>query len=408
MIIYWARHVVPVASPPISSGAVAVQDGLIVAVGRKRDVQKAAGPDAQTQDLGDVVLVPGLVNAHTHVEMSWMAAAPPAASDYVGWVREIVARRGGVEEGTAREAAEEAVRALVSRGTAAVGDVSNDLWVAAVLARSPLAAVVFHEILGFRSAEAERIVDHAAARLESIAGEPDVRAAGPRIVLTLTPHGAHSTSPALLKALGGRATAAQEPLSIHVAESEAEVELLARGTGPMVDFLRERGVWDDGWRAGGHSPVDYLDRLGVLTPRTLAVHCVHVGQQDLSRLQARGVTVVACPRSNARLGVGKAPVPRILASGIPVALGTDSTASAPDLDLFAEMAALRTDHPALAPATVLRMATLNGARALGFSRDLGSLEPGKRGVIVEVPLEDPEDDPLETVTSSPPNVGVRS
>ena len=404
MIVYTARHVVPVGSPPVGAGAVAVQDGRIAHVGRKRDVLRAAGAHAETKDLGDVVVLPGLVNAHTHLELSWAESEPAPSVDYVSWVRDLLARRRAVAPEAARRAAESAVRSIAARGTVAVGDVGNEAWIAPILARSPLLAVVFHEIYGFHARDAERLLDEAAARLDGLADDPDVRAAGDRILLTLTPHAAHSTSAALLKALAGRAAAAHEPMSVHVAESDAETELIARGAGAFVDLLRERGVWDDGWKAPALSPVEYLDRLGVLSPRTLAVHCVHVGQQDLSRLQARGVTVVTCPRSNARLGVGKAPVPRFLASGIPVALGTDSVASAPDLDLFAEMAAVRAEHPSLAPAAVLRMATLYGASALGKGKELGSLEPGKRALLLAVRLTDPSDDPLETVTSNPPEV----
>ena len=138
----------------------------------------------------------------------------------------------------------------------------------------------------------------------------------------------------------------------------------------------------------------------MLTPRTLAVHCVHLDHQDVSRLQARGVTVVTCPRSNQRMGVGKAPVPKLMASGISVALGTDSMASSPDVDVFTEIAHLRQDHPGLSPASALRIATLNGARALGLAHELGSIEVGKRDLLAVVGLNDPNDEPLEAVTWS--------
>jgi cytosine/adenosine deaminase-related metal-dependent hydrolase len=146
------------------------------------------------------------------------------------------------------------------------------------------------------------------------------------------------------------------------------------------------------------SPVDYLDRLGVLSPRTLAVHCVHLSQQDVARLQLRGVTVVTCPRSNQRLGVGKAPVPKLLASGIPVAIGTDSLATAPDIDVFNEVAVLRQEHPELPAAAALRIATLNGAKALGLAKDLGTIEAGKLAALAVVMPNEPNDDPLDTVT----------
>jgi len=399
MIVYAAKHLLPVAGTPIQNGAVGVHEGRIVAVGRRKDVVRAH-PGAEVRDLGDVVIVPGLVNAHTHVELSFMNGESPAGGAFMTWLKDFVQRRAVVDANAATQAAGAAVETMLARGTVAVGDVANDAWAAPLLARSGLYGLAFHELFGFRSADAESILAHAAGRLETIDLDPDVLRARGRLTNVLTPHAAHTTSNPLLKALGGRAVASGEVLSIHVAESEEESQLLRDGTGPFKDFLIERDAWEPGWKAPGLTPVEYLDRLGVLTPRTLAVHCIHIDHQDLSRLQARGVTVVTCPRSNQRLGVGKAPVPKLLASGIPVALGTDSLASAPDVDVFTEVAHLRQEHPGLSPATALRIATLNGARALGLAKDLGTIEVGKLAALAVVGLNEPNDDPLEAVTWS--------
>lgn len=399
MIVYAAKHLLPVASPPIQSGAVVVHEGRIAAVGRRKDVVRAhAG--VEVRDLGEAVIVPGLVNAHTHLELSALHEATPTTSAFMPWVRDLVARRPHVGDDAAVSAATAAVETMVSRGTVAIGDVGNGTLAGPIVARSSLRALLFHEIYGFRASDAEAILDRAAARLDAIESDPAVAAARGRVTAVLTPHAAHTTSMPLLKALGGRATASGEVLSIHVAESEEEVQLLRDGTGPFKDFLVERGVWDPTWRAPSLTPVEYLDRLGVLSPRTLAIHCVHLDHQDLTRLQARGLTVVTCPRSNQRLGVGKAPVGKLLASGIPVAIGTDSLASSPDVDVFNEVAALRQEHPGLAPAAALRIATLNGARALGLAKDLGTIEAGKLAALAVVGLSDPNDDPLEAVTWS--------
>lgn len=403
MIVYAAKHLLPVASTPISNGAVLVHDGRIVAFGRRKDVVKAH-PGAEVRDLGEVVILPGLVNAHTHVELSFMNGVPPAGGTFMTWLRDLVARRPGIDAGAAAEAATKAIETMVLRGTVAVGDIANGAWAAPLLARSGLRGLAFHEIFGFAASDTESILDAAAQRLETIDADPAVLAARDRFTTVLTPHAAHTTSFPLLKALGGRAVASGEMLSIHVAESEEESQLLRDGTGPFKDFLVERGSWDPAFKAPGQTPVEYLERLGVLTPRTLAVHCVHLDHQDISRLQARGVTVVTCPRSNQRLGVGKAPVPKLLSSGIQVALGTDSLASAPDVDVFTEVAHLRQEHPGLSPAAALRIATLNGARALGIAKDLGSIEEGKLAALTVVGLNDPNDDPLEAVTWSSESV----
>jgi cytosine/adenosine deaminase-related metal-dependent hydrolase len=399
MLVYAAKHLLPVASPPIQNGAVLVHDGRIVAVGRRRDVVKAH-PGVEVRELGDAVIVPGLVNAHTHVELSFMNGDAPAGGTFMSWIRDLVAKRSHVDAAQAAEAATKAIETMVLRGTVAVGDVANGTWAAALLARSSLHGLTFHEVFGFRASETEAILNAAASRLEAIDSDPAVRGAAGRFTTVLTPHAAHTTSSPLLKALGGRAVASGEVLSIHVAESEEETQLLRDGTGAFKDFLIERDAWEPGWKAPGLTPVEYLDRLGVLTPRTLAVHCIHLDHQDLTRLQARGVTVVTCPRSNQRLGVGKAPVPKLMASGIPVALGTDSLASSPDVDVFTEIAHLRQEHPGLSPAAALRIATLNGARALGLSHELGSIEVGKLALLAVVGLNDPNDEPLEAVTWS--------
>ena len=259
------------------------------------------------------------------------------------------------------------------------------------------------------------------ARRESQTDERGCQLTGARIVLTpchvgrggpvcgrvrvaLTPHAPHTTSAPLLKALAGRAAASGSPLAVHVAESEMESAFLRGGADEFREFLSERGVWDDHWTSPGQSPIEYLDRLHVLSSRTLAVHCVHLGQRDVSRLQTRGVTVVTCPRSNERLGVGSTPVPKLLGAGIPVALGTDSLASSPDLDLFAEISTLVRLHPGISPLAALRIATVNGSVALGFEDRLGSIDPGKAAALIVVPLPGPGDDPLELLVDDPATV----
>jgi len=403
MIVYTARFVFPISGPPIPDGAVAVEDGRIAGCGPRESVVTSAG-DSEVRDLGNAAVLPGLVNAHTHVELSWMADDPPPGGEWVDWVRGFLDRRAKEDRERAVAEAERAVASMTARGTVAIGDVGNEGFAASVLAASDLHAVCFLEIYGFRREDAEQQIEEASKRLDEIGADEGVARAGDRVRVVITPHAPHTTSSPLLRALAGRAVASDEPLSVHLAESAAESALLRDGSGPLVALLREREMWDESWEPPGHTPVEYVERLGLLTPRTLAVHCVRMEGQDVSKLQARGATVVTCPRSNRRLGVGSAPVPRLLGAGVPVALGTDSLASAPDLDLFAEMAALREEHPTLAPAAVLRMATLNGATALGLNDRLGSIEPGKLARLAVIRLEGDDDAPLETACSNPDEV----
>jgi cytosine/adenosine deaminase-related metal-dependent hydrolase len=404
MLVYTARSILPVASPLIQEGAVAVDGGLITAVGPRSGVLKSAGKDAEVRDLGDVVLMPGLINAHTHLELCWMADDPPELGDHPAWLKQVMERRKKFDPERARQAAEEQLGALTGRGTVAVGDVAGETWIVPLIAQSSLHGVVFLEISGLDSGRAEELLEEAAERLETIAKDPHLQSAGGRVRLSLTPQAPHTTSVPLLRALAGRSRASGEPLSLHVAESEGEMTMLRSGTGPLADLFKEMGLIDAEWKPPSRTPVDHLHRLGVLTPCTLAVHCVHLGQQDHSMLQAGRVTVVTCPRSNRRLGVGKAPIPKLMKEGIPVALGTGSLASVPDLDLFAEMAALLEEHESLSPAAVLRMATLNGARALGLADRLGTIEEGKLAELMVVPMPEPDASPLKVVCSVPPTV----
>jgi len=405
MKVITARCLLPVSGPPITkNGAVAVDNGLIVAVGARKQVLQEAGDDPEEIDLGEAVLMPGVVNAHTHLDQAWLGADPPPTGDFIRWLEDYRTRQLSVEEPVVSEAADKALALMISRGTVAIGDATQGSWTVPVLARHSIHATVFLEIDRFRASEAESAMKRAAEQIEEMEHARDEGGARERIGIALSPHGAHTTSGPLLKALAGRASATESSMSIHVSESVAERSLLLDGTGDIPGILKRLDQWDDSWKAPGLSTVEYLDRLGVLSSHMVAIHCVHLSQQDLSRLQTRESVMVVCPRSNANLGVGTVPVPRILGSGIPVALGTESLACTPDLDIFAEMAALRADHPGISPAAVLRMATLNGARVLGLDRKLGSLEPGKIAGMVSVPLPSPGDDPFEVVTSNPENV----
>jgi len=400
MPVYTARYILPVAAPMIQDGAIAVDDGRITDVGPKAAVLKTAGKDTEVRDLGDAILLPGLINAHTHLEFSWMAEDPPEGGDCATWTKGLWERKKRADRATAESAAEQQIKAMHARGTVAVGDVSSETWIVPLLARSPLRGIAFIEISGLKSGRAEELLAQAAEQLEAL----DLEEAGDRIQVSLTPEGPHTTSVPLLRALAGRSGASGDPLSIHVAHCEAEVSLLRDGSGALADLFREYDLFDEDWKAPARSPIDHLHRHGVLTHRTLAVHCVHLNQQDHSMLQAGRATAVTCPRSNRLLGAGKAPIPKLMSAGVPVALGTGSLASVPNLDLFADMAALLEEHPKLAPAAVLRMATLNGAKALGLADLLGSIENDRLAELLVVPIDDDDRPPVAILCSNPPTV----
>lgn len=402
MVVYTARFLLPVAGPPVPDGAVAVEDGIVRACGPRGEVL-AGAPGAKRRDLGPMAVLPGLVNAHTHLELSWMVADRPPAGDWTRWVRGLLERRGSESRERTEAAAAEAAAQAVARGTVAVGDVSNRGWTAGATAGSGLHGVLFHEVYGSRDADAARLADEAFTRVAQMRSAPEVRAARGRLRVTATPHAPHTTSPGLLRALAAAARDAGEVVSIHVAESRAESDFLRDGSGAFARLVAERGGGEAPAAARGLSPVAYLDTLGLLGPRTLVVHAVRLEPGDAERLAACGATVVTCPRSNRRLGVGVAPVPELLEHGVAVALGTDSLASVEDLDMFAEIAALAVEHPAIPRETLLRIATVNGAAALGLGDRLGTIAPGRLARLVVVPLG-ADGDALAAACSNPPEV----
>jgi cytosine/adenosine deaminase-related metal-dependent hydrolase len=205
--------------------------------------------------------------------------------------------------------------------------------------------------------------------------------------VSLTPHAPYTVSPRLFQAI--RRVRDRDPfgrMSVHLAESPEETELLDAGTGAWRQLLDELRAWDDTWIAPGCGTVEYLDRMRVLDDRTLAVHAVQCSRTDLDRLAALGTTVVTCPRSNRYVGVGDPPVAACYAAGVRVAVGTDSLASAPDLSVWPELGAMRRLAPEVPAARLLESATRVGADALGFGSELGTIEPGKRAALVAVPI----------------------
>src|SRR5439155_1354767 len=208
-----------------------------------------------------------------------------------------------------------------------------------------------------------------------------------RVRASLAAHAPYSVAPLLLRAIH-RAVERDPflPCSVHLAESAEEVEFIEKGTGPWRDLLEELGAWNSAWMVPGVSPVQYLDEAGVLSFHVLAVHGVQMSPADLSRLPARRATLVTCPRSNGHTGAGAPPLEDFYRAGVRVAVGTDSLASAPDLNVFAELATMRALAPSVPAASLLESATREGARALGFEADYGTIEPGKSARLLAVAI----------------------
>jgi cytosine/adenosine deaminase-related metal-dependent hydrolase len=238
-----------------------------------------------------------------------------------------------------------------------------------------MSGAIFRELLGFNVADPAAVVQTARAQIDALP-------VNGRLKASVVPHAPYSVSSALLRAIA--AAAGDLPISIHLGESAEEVEFLRTGTGAWRELLGRLGVWSDDWRAPEAGPVDYIAAHGLLNERLIAVHCVQLTDVELARLAGAGATVVTCPRSNRWTGAGLPPVERFYASGVRVAVGTDSLSSVEDLNVFEELRMIRELAPGVAAREILKSATKHGADALGFGNQLGTLEPGKRAEMIAV------------------------
>jgi aminodeoxyfutalosine deaminase len=388
VIRFSADWILPISDPAIGGGAVTIDAGRIVSVTARDGREDVA--------LGRVVVLPGLVNAHTHLELSYLHGRIPPASTFLDWVRPMLAarrERSRPDDPAILQAAGAAIDRARATGTAVIGDVTNTLAAVPLLAAAKMPACVFHELIGFAGLNAAEQVAGARQAIDAIP-------AGEHVRLSLAAHAPYSVSPALFAAIRQDLDDRTVSVStVHLGESSEEVELLAKGTGPWRTLLGELGVWNEGWEVPACSPVEYLAEMGFLNSSTLAVHGVQFEGTDLDRLRTLGVTLVSCPRSNRYVGVGSPPLEAFYAMDVEVAFGTDSLASVGDMNMFGELAEARRIAPKVPARALLRSATLAGATGLGFGNDFGSIEPGKRAALIAVRVPDGVTDVEEYLVS---------
>lgn len=383
-MLFRARIVLPGHRPALENGAVAVAHGRILRVGTWSTLRRHF--TGRAVDLGDTVLLPGLVNAHCHLDYTAMAGLIPPVRSFTDWIKSITAIKGTWTDAEFAESWLAGAQMLLRSGTTTVADVEAvpellpGMWKS-----SPLRVISFLEMTGVRSRRDPRaIVEETTARARAFRGDGSG--------IGLSPHALYSTTPELLRLSLRAARAHNWRLVTHVAESSEEYDMIRHARGPMCDWLRrnERAMTDCGRR----SPVAQLEQLGYLSPRLLAIHLNYLATGDAKLLAGHGVHVVHCPRSHDYFGHREFPYRRLARAGVNLCLGTDSLVTVRKarreniaLDLFAEMRLFARVHPEVAPAEILALVTRNPARALGLAHRIGVLRPGAAADLIAIPFK---------------------
>jgi cytosine/adenosine deaminase-related metal-dependent hydrolase len=379
--VYTAAFVLPMTSAPLANGAIHARGDRIVAVGPFAALQ-AASPKVKVVDFGSAILMPPLVNAHTHLELTdfpqWQAEAKQTDTpdDFAEWILQVIHVKRERQHNDFFTSLTNGLRQSLASGTGVVVDILSKPELAEAYNGSPLLGRIDLELIGQDRKALDPLLERAAQWLAGrSAAQPTDQAC--HLERGLSPHAPYTVAPELLKQFVAFAETHLAAMSIHTAESAAELELLQDSTGVLAEKLYPAVGWlppDPPLRT---SPLDYLDSAEALRRSTLLVHAVHLTAAEIGRIGRIGNSVVLCPRSNQRLGCGVAPVEQYLCRGVNMALGTDSLSSNDSLSIWDEMEAahrLYADH--LSTIQIVAMATINGAVALGLDNEVGALEPG--------------------------------
>ncbi len=386
-----ARHVVPIDGRPITNGALRIERGRITEVGTAK---RAEG--TPVVDFGDAVVLPGFVNAHTHLELTHLLDRVPPTPDFVDWIDRLQATRAPAKEAgsVCIESARKGMRLSVAAGVTTVGDItSRPAEVRPALAHGPLRVVSFGEVIATGT-----IRDQLAGRLQAAIDASD---ATKYLTVGVSPHAAYTVEHDGIRACVDEAARAEMRLCMHLAESLEELRYLRDGDGPMRAFLDRLGVWDTVIQCPRLAPVPFAHTCGVLNNRTVLAHCNYVSDEDIGLLASTRTQVAYCPRTHAAFEHPPHRFRDMLDASINVCIGTDSLASNPSLSVLDEVRFLHSRYPDFNTHTLLEMITLRGARALGVDHLTGSLTPGKSADITVIPLDnDGPTDPLRNILES--------
>jgi aminodeoxyfutalosine deaminase len=375
-----APYILSMTGEPIRDGAVRIADGAIAEVGG----DLSAHADEEIIDLPGQVLLPGLVNAHVHLDLSFMGRPLPHIDSFGTWVGQVLQRIDGVTHDDVREGLAVGVQQSLASGVTTVGDYVNNLSMLALLPQTPLSGRAFIELLTSDVTAAKDRIRKAANAMHECQHD--------NWQCSLTPHAIHTLERSVMTALVEQhQSRPAAPMAIHAAEDRSHWQLLAEKRGPLVEVMQQRG-YPPYLRA--NSPIDYLDRLCGIPQRSCLIHCNYVTDNDIATIRAAECTVVHCPQSHRYFAHEPFPLQRFQKAGVPIALGTDGLPCADSLNMLDEMRLVREKHPHLTACEIVTMATRHGAEAL-WLEDRGVLAPGKRADLIAVSMHGT--DPYEGV-----------
>ena len=390
-----AKWIFPVLTPPILNGAIEIKGKNIVKVGNYKELSKEV-TSAKIIDFEEAVIVPSLVNAHTHLELSALRFRVPSTGNFISWVKNVIKLRESLTPVEMKESAKITLNNLWKDGIGIIGDVGNTAITLDLLCNSLFYGYFFQEVLSFKGNYSLK--------------ELKLKAPCINFKITYSAHAPHTVAPLLIQAIKSYNRRRKKLFCIHCAESQEEVEFLKTGEGSWAHLLKEKRQWNESFTPPQTTPVKYLHQLGVLDKNTLLIHAIHLDEEDLKILKENQVKICICPKSNLYIGVGIPKLKELLSAGIEVCIGTDSLASNDNLSIWEELKTIYTLYPDVSPEDLLKLATLNGAKILGFNK-MGAILPGyiPNFLVINVKeyLNDSAEDTLKTLINSEKEVTYR-
>ena len=393
-----ADWVLPITSPPIKDGIVLTDGKAIKAVGSGKELSKF--PYDEIIDCSGKIILPGFVNAHSHLELTGFRGKIEKGLPFTDWARKVVSIRKDITENEIATAIKDGLNELISSGVTTAGDFSQTGITAKILNERGLRGTVFLEFSGFNPEQKDEKLRQLKELLNYEIDSKLITHHSSLITVNfgIAPHAPYSVSPELLKESHNFAQEKRLPLAIHISEMLEEIEFIKNGSGAMKDLLIDFGVWNDKWMPPQTTPVQYLQNMGILKG-AIGIHLNIVTEDDIRILKENDVSVVYCPGSNKWFGRNwKYPLREFLNNDINVVIGTDSLLSNEKLNMFYEMRVLKENFPDLENDIILKMATVNGAKAIGFEGEAGEIAVGRKADIIGIDIEDSSfNNPIEYV-----------